>query len=183
LRATLYPSAVPTADGGIVSVNPQATNPVVLLTAYTGDLGLDSGVPQNVYQLDETQLSPVRGDDGLPLVVDLRPGDTITLPDGLGTVTWDSLPRFVALDLRADPSLPWILGTSLASLLGIGISLFAPRRRLWLILTPGDEERTLVEAAALAPPHDEAAARALASALAVACGQPAPRPRAHQEDL
>jgi cytochrome c biogenesis protein len=183
LRATLYPSAVPTADGGIVSVNPQATNPVILLTAYTGDLGLDSGVPQNVYQLDESQLSPVRGDDGLPLVVDLRPGDTITLPDGLGTVTWDSLPRFVALDLRADPSLPWILGTSLASLLGIGISLFAPRRRLWLILTPGDEERTLVEAAALAPPHDEAAARALASALAVACGQPAPRPRAHQEDL
>ncbi len=183
LRATLYPSAVPTTDGGIVSVNPQSTNPVILLTAYTGDLGLDSGIPQNVYQLDESQLSPVRGDDGLPLVVDLRPGDTITLPDGLGTVTWDSLPRFVALDLRADPSLPWILGTSLASLLGIGISLFAPRRRLWLILTPGDEEHTLVEAAALAPPHDEAATRALASALAVASGKPAPRPRAYQEDL
>lgn len=183
LRATLYPSAVPTADGGIVSVNPQATNPVILLTAYTGNLGLDTGIPQNVYQLDESQLSPVRGDDDLPLVVDLSPGDTITLPEGLGTVTWDSLPRFVALDLRADPSLPWILGTSLASLLGIGVSLFAPRRRLWLILTPGDEERTLVEAAALAPPHDEAAARALVSALAVAAGEPAPRPRAYQEDL
>jgi len=182
-RATLYPSAVPTVDGSIVSVNPQANNPVILLTAYTGDLGLDAGIPQNVYQLDESQLSPVRGDDNLPLVVDLRPGDTITLPDGLGTVTWDSLPRFVALDLRADPSLPWILGTSLASLLGIGISLFAPRRRLWLILTPGDRERTLVEAAALAPPHDEAATRALASALAIAAGEPAPRPRARQEDL
>ena len=182
-RATLYPSAAPTVDGSIVSVNPQANNPVILLTAYTGDLGLDAGIPQNVYQLDESQLSPVRGDDNLPLVVDLRPGDTITLPDGLGTVTWDSLPRFVALDLRADPSLPWILGTSLASLLGIGISLFAPRRRLWLILTPGDRERTLVEAAALAPPHDEAATRALASALAIAAGEPAPRPRARQEDL
>lgn len=181
-RATLYPSAAPTVDGGIVSVNPQANNPVILLTAYTGDLGLDAGIPQNVYQLDESQLSPVRGDDGLPLVVDLRPGDTITLPDGLGTVTWDSLPRFVALDLRADPSLPWILGTALAALLGIGVSLFAPRRRLWLILTQGDRERTLVEAAPLAPPHDEAATGALASALAVAAGKPAPRPRAHEEE-
>lgn len=181
-RATLYPSAAPTADGNIVSVNPQPNNPVILLTAYTGDLGLDTGIPQNVYQLDESQLTPVLGDDSRPLVVDLRPGDTISLPDGLGTITWDSLPRFVALDLRADPSLPWILATSLAALLGIGISLFAPRRRLWLILTPGDQERTLVEAAALAPPHDEAATRALAGALAVATGKPAPRPRAHQEE-
>lgn len=181
-RATLYPSAGPSADGGIVSLNPQASNPVILLTAYTGNLGLDTGIPQNVYQLDESQLSPVRGDDGMPLVVDLRPGDTITLPDGLGTVTWDSLPRFVALDLRADPSLPWILGTALAALLGIGVSLFAPRRRLWVVLTPTDGERTLVEAAALAPPHDEAATRALASALAVAKGEPAPRPGAHQEE-
>lgn len=77
-RATLYPSAAPTADGNIVSVYPQPSNPVILLTAYTGDLGLDTGIPQNVYQLDESELSPVRGDDGMPLVVDLRPGDTIT---------------------------------------------------------------------------------------------------------
>lgn len=188
LVATLYPTAAQAADGTVSSVNPQAANPVILLSAYKGNLGLDTGIPQNVYQLDETRLAPVLGDDGKPLVIDITLGQTVTLPDGLGTVTWDSLPRFVALDLRADPSLPWVLGTALAALLGIAVSLFAPRRRLWFVLTAseGDDvpgSRTLVEAAALAPPHDEAAARALASALAVSAGLPVPRPSARQEEL
>ena len=184
LVATLFPTAAQGADGTIVSVNPQANNPVILLTAYAGDLGLDDGVPQNVYQLDETGLTQVKGDDGAPLMIDIVQGQTVTLPDGLGTVTWDELPRFVALDLRADPSLPWVLGTSLAALAGIGVSLFAPRRRLWLILRegPGGAESTLIEAASLAPLHDEAAARALASALAVSAGLPVPRPGARQEE-
>lgn len=188
LVATLYPTAAQATDGTVSSVNPQAVNPVILFTAYKGDLGLDTGIPQNVYQLDETKLTQVLGDDGKPLVIDITPGQTVTLPDGLGTVTWDSLPRFVALDLRADPSLPWVLGTALATLLGIAVSLFAPRRRLWFVLTTADGDdvpgsRTLVEAAALAPPHDEAAARALASALAVSTGSPVPRPGARQEEL
>jgi len=193
LVATLYPTAAQATDGTVSSVNPQAVNPVILLTAYKGDLGLDTGIPQNVYQLDETKLTQVLGDDGKPLVIDITPGQTVTLPDGLGTVTWDSLPRFVALDLRADPSLPWVLGTALATLLGIAVSLFAPRRRLWFVLTHGEGgdgtdgdvpgSITLVEAAALAPPHDEAAARALASALAVSTGSPVPRPGARQEEL
>jgi len=192
LVATLYPTAAQASDGTVSSVNPQSINPVMLLTAYEGDLGLDTGIPQNVYQLDETDLAQVLGDDGNPLVIDIAPGQTVTLPDGLGTVTWDSLPRFVALDLRADPSLPWVLGTSLAMLFGVAVSLFAPRRRLWLLLTPaehgvvrdGDAQGglTLIEAAALAPPHDEAAARALASALAVSSGLPVPRPTARQEE-
>lgn len=188
LVATLYPTAAQATDGTVSSVNPQPVNPILLLTAYAGDLGLDAGVPQNVYQLDDTALTPVLGDDGKPLVIDLAPGQTITLPDGMGTVTWDALPRFVALDLRADPSLPWVLGTSLAALMGISVSLFAPRRRLWMVLTPqaggGGQggDRTLVEAAALAPAHDEAATRALASALAVCRGLPVPRHGARQEE-
>jgi len=192
LVATLYPTAAQAVDGTVSSVNPQSINPVILLSAYEGDLGLDTGIPQNVYQLDEAKLTPVLGDDGSPLVIDIVQGQTVTLPDGLGTVTWESLPRFVALDLRADPSLPWVLGTALAMIFGVAVSLFAPRRRLWLVLTPaedganesGDAQRglTLVEAAALAPPHDEAAARALTSALAVAAGLPVPRPTARQEE-
>ena len=183
LVATLYPTAAQAPDGTVSSVNPQSVNPVILLSAYTGDLGLDAGIPQNVYQLDETKLKPVLGDDGKPLVIDIVQGQTVTLPDGLGTVTWNALPRFVALDLRADPSLPWVLGTALAMLVGVTVSLFAPRRRLWLVLTAGEGESTLVEAAALAPPHDEAATRALASALAVSTGQAVPSPRVRQEEL
>lgn len=180
LRATLYPTAAADASGNVVSVNPQIANPVMLLTAFKGDLGLDTGIPQNVYKLDESALTQVLGDDGNPLVIDIKPGQTITLPDNLGTVTWERTARFVALDLRSDPSLPWILSSAIASILGITVSLFAPRRRLWLILreSPDGGPITLVEAAALAPAHDEAATRALERALAISTGAPADGPAA-----
>ena len=184
--ATLYPTAAQAADGTVSSVNPQLINPVMLLTAYRGDLGLDEGIPQNVYQLDDSGLTQLTGDDGGPLLVDLRPGQTITLPDGLATITWEDTLPFIAVDLRADPSLPWVLITSLAALLGVGISLFAPRRRLWFVLrdTPG-ETPTLVEAAVLAPEHDEAAERALNRALAAVNGgtadSPPAQPPRHEE--
>ncbi|MBV9380013.1 MAG: cytochrome c biogenesis protein ResB, partial [Streptosporangiaceae bacterium] len=46
---------VPTAvdvGGTLESVFPAAGNPAVSLIAYAGDLGMNSGVPQSVYQLD-----------------------------------------------------------------------------------------------------------------------------------
>lgn len=175
---TLFPTAVETPHAGLVSVWPEALNPVIQLYAYTGDLGLDTGVPQNVYKLDMTHLSPVRGADGQPYLIELRPGGSVELPDGLGTLTWESLPRFVALDLRADPSLPWLLTAALLALGGLSLSLFGSRRRVWVLLTPVTADaaagtrvkapRTLVEGATLAPPHDHAAQGERARALAAA---------------
>lgn len=155
-KATLFPSALVDGDTAI-SVHPDRGNPIIYLQAYTGDLGLDEGIPQNVYQLDESQLSPVRGDDNNPLLVPMRIGDTITLPDGLGTVTWNDMPRFAAFDLRRDPSLPWLLAASLTTIGGLALSLFAPRRRLWLVapLAPhADRRTTVVTSGWWAPAHD-----------------------------
>lgn len=153
---TLLPSALVEGDTAR-SVHPQNTNPVIYLKAYTGDLGLDEGVPQNVYQLDESQLSPVRGDDDEPLLVPMQIGDTITLPDGLGTITWDEMPRFAAFDLRRDPSLPWLLAASLTMMAGLAMSLFAPRRRLWIVapVRPhAGRKTTVVTSGWWAPAHD-----------------------------
>jgi cytochrome c biogenesis protein len=171
---TLLPTAVETPYAGTVSVWPEPRDPAIFLYAYTGDLGLDAGVPQNVYRLDMAQLSPVRGEDGQPLLIELRPGDTVTLPDGLGTITWDSLPRFIAVDLRADPSLPWLLAASIGAFLGLALSLFGARRRVWIIATPGAKrsESTLVHGAVLAPAHDQAALTELNRAMAAAAGEP-----------
>ncbi|WP_084105175.1 cytochrome c biogenesis protein ResB [Demequina sp. NBRC 110056] len=171
--ATLLPTAV--VDGDTAqSLHPSPANPVIYLQAYTGDLGLDDGVPQNVYELDESQLSPVRGDDGQPLVVEMQLGDTIELPDGLGTVTWEELPRFAAFDLRRDPTLPWLLGSAIAALVGLSMSLFAPRRRIWLVapLKPhAGRKTTVVEAAAWAPAHDTAVREELERVLVAATGR------------
>lgn len=162
LKGTLLPTAVEGA-AGIVSAHPDPANPLLVFEVYVGDLGLDGGVPQNVYVLDESQLSPVRDDAGDLAVVVLRPGQTVALPDGLGTVTWESLPRFAAFDLRADPTLPWLLGSALLAILGLALSLFAPDRRLWVVARIG--KTTVVTAAAYGPPHDGALAREVARVM------------------
>jgi cytochrome c biogenesis protein len=163
LQGVLLPTAEQVAEGIYRSTDPQPTDPLLALAVWTGDLGLDDGVPQNVYQLDETGLTQEVTEDGLPVTVYARPGETVDLPDGLGTLTFDALPRFVALDLRHDPSLGWVLTFALLAFAGLGLSLFVPRRRVWLRARPatvaeGDEgpgaARTVVTAAALARGDD-----------------------------
>ena len=61
-----------------------------------GRLGLDSGVPQSVYQLDTTRMQQI----GLE---SLRPGQIWTLPDGSGTVDVHRLPAVGLVPDRVDP--------------------------------------------------------------------------------
>ncbi|HHW83452.1 MAG TPA: cytochrome c biogenesis protein ResB, partial [Actinomycetales bacterium] len=122
-------------EAGIYSGHPSPANPVMLLWVWKGDLGLDEGIPQNVYRLDTENMEEVTGPSGNPALLMLAPGTTVELPDGLGTLTFVDLPRFSALDLRHDPSLQWLLWTSVASMLGLMGSLFVPRRRVWVRAT------------------------------------------------
>nr|WP_297423466.1 cytochrome c biogenesis protein ResB [uncultured Actinotalea sp.] len=148
----LLPTAEVT-ENGARSIYPQPLEPLLVLTVWTGDLGLDDGVPQNVYELDDTEMTNLLDDEGRAVTLFVRPGETVDLPEGLGTLTWEGLPRFVALDLRHDPALTWILISALLALTGLSVSLFAPRRRLWLRITSG-QGRTVVSAAALARSDD-----------------------------
>ena len=176
LVGALLPTAV-VGPMGAASIYPQPDEPLLVLTVWTGDLGLDEGVPQNVYELDTTAMTQVLDDDGDPVTVFVEPGRTVELPDGLGTVTWQGLPRFVALDLRHDPALPFVLASAIAALLGLALSLFTPRRRVWLRLTEADGAvdagtaapragRTLVDAAALARGDDVGLDEELARVMA-----------------
>lgn len=148
----LLPTAVITPDAAF-SAYPQPGNPVLVLQVWRGDLGLDSGLPQDAYQLVTSGMTQVTDADGKPVTVQVAAGQTVDLPGGLGTLTFDSLPRYVALDLRYDPSLGWVLGFAVAAFLGLAVSLFTPRRRVWLRVADGGDLRT-VEAAALARSED-----------------------------
>ncbi|MFH5821998.1 cytochrome c biogenesis protein ResB [Georgenia sp. AZ-5] len=190
LTGAFLPTAVVAPDGsGAFSIHPQPNDPLMVLTLWAGDLGLDAGVPQNVYVLDTDGMRQVHeeapdgsagsAEDGQqPVTLYLRPGETVELPEGLGTVTFDSLPRFAALDLRYDPSLPWLLGSAVAAMLGLFGSLFVPRRRLWVRLTATDGG-TAVSAAALARGDDPGLAadldRVLSAAGAPVHNEPAGR--------
>jgi cytochrome c biogenesis protein len=153
-RAALLPTAQQDTDGVWQSVAPQPVNPLLVLTVWTGNLGLDTGVPQNVYKLDTSHLKQVMGADGQAVSLKVQPGETVDLPNGLGTLTFKALPRYVALDLRYDPALAEVLVFALLALAGLATSLFTPRRRIWLRASAAGEGRTVVTAAALARGDD-----------------------------
>ena len=159
------PTAQVSPDGETAtSIYPQPINPLLVLEVYHGDLGLDEGLPQNVYRLDTEGLTASTGADGERVKLLVAPGETVDLPDGLGSITFESLPRYVALDLRHDPSLTWVLVFALGALGGLAVSLFTPRRRVWVRAwreaVPGEPddglrgERTVVAVAGLARGDD-----------------------------
>ncbi|HIZ36947.1 MAG TPA: cytochrome c biogenesis protein ResB [Candidatus Ruania gallistercoris] len=166
---SLLPTAAYATDGTpVTSSYPELLNPVLLLNLYTGDLGLDDGVPQNLYTLDTAGLTPVADpeDPAEAARITLQPGETVELPDGLGTITLNDIPRFAALDVRYDPSVLWMglfAGIAIAGLTG---SLFLPRRRLWARIIPGPGGTTVVTAAALARGDDPGLRRELDRVLA-----------------
>jgi len=111
-------------EGGPRSVFPAPDAPGLFLSAFVGDLGLDGGEPQNVYELDTSELEQV-GLEGL------APGQSWTLPDG-ATLTFEGVERFVALKVSHDPGRIWALLTVGLVLGGLMVSLFVPRRRIWV---------------------------------------------------
>ncbi|GMA32406.1 cytochrome c biogenesis protein ResB [Litorihabitans aurantiacus] len=170
LSGVFLPTAVvdPASDTAF-SISPEPTEPLLVLDVWYGNLGLDDGVPQNVYQLDTQAMRQVTepGPDGedVPVRVVVAPGQTVDLPDGLGTLTFNDLPRYVGLDLRYDPTLPFVLTFSLLALAGLSASLFLPRRRVFVRIGRDDGGRTVVTAAALARGDDPGLARELTRVL------------------
>ncbi|WP_419704351.1 cytochrome c biogenesis protein ResB [Promicromonospora sp. NFX87] len=165
------PTAEVEPDGSARSAFPQPVDPLLVLEVYTGDLGLDDGAPQNVYELDTASLTPAVDENGERVKVLARPGETVDLPDGLGTLTLgDELPRYVALDLRHDPSLGFVLVFSLLALGGLTVSLFTPRRRVWARAYVAQDGATVVEVAGLARGDDAGLQAEVDRALAAVPG-------------
>lgn len=133
VEAVFHPTAAPT-DDGLVSVFPDLLVPRVELTAWRGDLGLDSGLPQSVYTLDTTLMSPVTDASGERWEAMIGPGETATLPDG-STVTFDRVDRFANFQIARDPGKEISLAAALLLLTGLTVSLGVPRRRVWARLT------------------------------------------------
>lgn len=138
--STVYPGIdlIPGDPGG---------GSLLSLYVYKGDLGLDQGVPQSVYSLDMTKLEQVK-QNGKNLRLDLSKGETATLPDGLGTITFDGVSRFVKLQVSSNPGEKVALAGMILALLGLLGSLFIRPRRVW-VRVRRDGGRTLVEVAGL----------------------------------
>jgi cytochrome c biogenesis protein len=127
------------------STFPAADNPQLLLTLFKGDVGLDTGDAQSVYALDTTHMTMVGGRA-------MAPGDTWSLPDGLGSVTFDGVDQFASFSVAHDPGTVPAFVFALLALAGLMLSLFVRRRRVWVRATPAPQAdgRTLVAVGGLA---------------------------------
>jgi cytochrome c biogenesis protein len=157
-----YPTKATLKSGALTSSYPDLKNPVLTLNVYSGDLGLNNGIPRSVYALDTSSLTQLTGGTTEVQSIKLSPGGTQSLPNGLGTVTFDGAKRFASFEIHHDPAQGWVLLFAVSALLGLLVSLFIPRRRVWVKAT-GDAFGPLrLEYAALARGDDPQLHAALA---------------------
>lgn len=137
-NAFFLPTTVITADGRPTSIFPDARNASVVLQPWSGDLGVDAGRPQSVYRLDTDNMERVE-DSGVPVSELLGAGQTLTLPNGLGSITYDGYVRWVNMQVSRNPGLPVLLAGAGLAIISVMLSLFVRRRRVWVRAGgPGD---------------------------------------------
>ncbi|MFJ3662251.1 cytochrome c biogenesis protein ResB [Streptomyces sp. NPDC090119] len=142
---------LPTYGGGanVLSQFPALLNPVLNLEPYHGDLGVDA-MPQSVYQLDKKHMKGFKDAKGKQLRVNLRPGQTMKLPDGAGTVTFGKdVKEWAGFQIVQEPGGVWALGGAVVAIFGLAASLFIQRRRIWVRAVTGADGVTVVEMAGL----------------------------------
>jgi cytochrome c biogenesis protein len=123
--------------------------PVLALNGYYGSLGVDSGLPQNVYQLDTSKMKEFKDSNGDKLKKRLRPGETMKLPDGAGSVTFEGVDEWASFQISRQPASGWALTGAVAAIIGLAGSLFIQRRRVWVRAVRGPDGVTVVEMAGL----------------------------------
>lgn len=127
-----YPTVGELSSGALTSLFPQAALPLLTMNVYVGDLGLDGGDPKNVFALDTHGLKQVAGGKSGNKGLQLEVGQTLALPNQMGTVTFEGIKRFASLDVSYNPGGGWVLLFALLALAGVTLSLLVPRRRVWI---------------------------------------------------
>jgi cytochrome c biogenesis protein len=117
---------------GLTSVFPDLDNPRVFMGAFSGDLGLDQGTPQNVFTLDTSRMTRLG-------IAPVRVGDTWKLSNG-ASVTFDGVTRWASFVVASDRAEGIVLAGALLAILGLLLSLFVPRRRIFVRFGESDDE-------------------------------------------
>lgn len=168
-----YPTQSTLGSGAYTSSYPDLIYPVLTLNVYQGDLGIDGGEPTSVYTLDPSSMEQLTGGSTGVDSIELMPGESVELPNGLGSVTFEdvspgageadsgetdasdddfsqSVSRFASFDIHNDPSQGWVLAFAVLILAGLLVSLFVPRRRMWVKAARRPNGMVVLEYAGLA---------------------------------
>jgi cytochrome c biogenesis protein len=129
LEGAFLPTAAVDAVSGPHSTFPAPDDPALLLSAWTGDLGMDTGKPGSVFELDTEGLTSAG-------VAALRIGETMELPKG-AKVEFVGLDRWASFSVAHDPGKGLALAAAVLAVLGLSLSLLLRRRRVWVrVATP-----------------------------------------------
>ncbi|MDA5281598.1 cytochrome c biogenesis protein ResB [Streptomyces sp. NPDC054904] len=148
-NAMFVPTFAGEGKGTMLSQFPALDFPVLALSAYHGSLGVDSGLPQNVYQLNTSKMKEFKDEQGELFKKRLLPGETMTLPDGAGTVKFEGIERWATFSVTQQPANGLALAGAIVAIGGLAASLFIQRRRIWVRAVTGKDGVTVVEMAGL----------------------------------
>jgi cytochrome c biogenesis protein len=126
--ATFLPTADRSAKRGAFSSYPEVLDPKLLFSAWSGDLGLDSGVPQSVYRVNTSKMMRI-GLKALSLNQSFNFGE--------GSITFEGWKSWVNLQIVDDPGKIFALIGGLLAVMGLLASLFTRQRRIWVKLRGG----------------------------------------------
>ncbi|WP_194396441.1 cytochrome c biogenesis protein ResB [Microbacterium atlanticum] len=183
-----YPTAQELTNGAFTSVYGDLEYPMLTFWVYSGDLGINDGIPRSVYTLDPSEMTQLAGGDSGAEALELMPGQTVDLPDGLGTISFDdespegaadlkeSVKRYVSLSIHRDASATWVLVFAVLATAGLLAALFVPRRRMW-VRAAADGHTVRLEYAGLARGEDpalDAAVAQFAQQHLASLGEPSP---------
>ncbi len=129
VQGLFLPTAALDDVRGPHSTFPAPDDPALFASVWSGDLGLDTGAPRNVFTLDTEAMTQV----GLQA---MRPGETWTFPDGQGSLEFVDLQRWASFTISHDPGKGLALAASIAAIIGVMLSLFVKRRRIWVRADP-----------------------------------------------
>lgn len=149
LQGLFAPTADWQGENGelLTSAFPEMRDPAVAIDVYRGDAGLDTGIAQSIFDLDQTlihsgQLQKLER-------VNLEVGESITLDDGT-ELTFDGASEFANYQVAHDPFQRWVLLSTIVMLLSLVGSLVIKRRRIWVRFTDNGDGTTGIEMAGLA---------------------------------
>ncbi|MEV4426931.1 cytochrome c biogenesis protein ResB [Streptomyces sp. NPDC049602] len=149
-QAFFVPTFAGAGKGTMFSQFPALDFPVMALTGFHGDLRVNSGLPQNVYQLDKSKMTQFTDKSGNKLAQRMLPGETMTLPDGAGSITFEKdVKEWASFQISQQPGNGLALTGAIAAIAGLTGSLFIQRRRVWVRAVRGEDGVTVVEMAGL----------------------------------
>jgi len=131
---------LPTASvghAGPVSLFPEALSPELFMTAWSGPPKTETGQPSSVFSLDKAGMTQLTLNGDL-LRMELAPGDSYLLPNGLGLVTFDGWKRWVKLQVSSTPGMGAILAFVMLAVAGMALSLSVKPRRAWFMVSGGE---------------------------------------------